>query len=104
MPLEEIVNRARAYMDPKEVEVLIYHNPCCDGAGAALSAFVSLGESITYVPMAYQAQTDFAPLHGKNVMLVDICFPKVELDEMRRVANKLMILDHHETALKDNVG
>jgi uncharacterized protein len=102
--LATLIHRAHAYLDPNKVDVLIYHHPCNDGSGAALSAFLHRGESLVYMPMAHQTPLELESLRDKNVMLVDICFTKPRLMRMREVARKVLILDHHETAFKDNLN
>jgi oligoribonuclease NrnB/cAMP/cGMP phosphodiesterase (DHH superfamily) len=54
--------------------------------------------------MAHQTPLELEPLRDKNIMLVDICFTKPRLIRMREIAQKVLILDHHETAFKDHHG
>lgn len=102
--LATLIHYAYAYLEPNEVDVLIYHHPCNDGSGAALSAFLHRGESLVYMPMAHQTPLELEPLRDKNIMLVDICFTKPRLMRMREIAQKVLVLDHHETAFRDNYG
>ncbi len=104
MSLEATIRAAQHYLDPRDVDCVVYHNPCNDGSGAALSAWTFLGDKATYVPRTYHKQFDASMVHGKNVVVLDASFKKEELQQLRALANKIMILDHHDSAMKDLAG
>ena len=83
----------------------IYHGNCADGFGAAwvVRKFFkenNLGE-IDFIPGHYgKAPPDVA---GKAVILVDYSYKRPVLLEMAKVAESILILDHHKTAVEDLV-
>lgn len=104
MSLEATIRAAHHYLKPQEVDCVVYHNPCSDGSGAALSAWVALGDKATYVPRAYHKEFNSSVVRGKNVIVLDASFRKDELHSLRALAHKIMILDHHDSAMKDLAG
>ena len=87
-------------MAPQEVDCVVYHYPCSDGAGAALSAWTALGDCAVYVPLCYEAPFDEEKLRDKNVILIDCSFKPEQLQRVRAITRKLVILDHHDSAMK----
>lgn len=91
--------------DQLEVDLVIYHAACADGFGAAWAAHNRLGERAEYVKCQYGdhnyliEQDNPLNMRGKNVAIVDFSFTRPILDHMRNVANSLIVLDHHKTAL-----
>lgn len=83
------------------MDCVVYHYPCSDGAGAALSAWLALGERASYEKLSYEATFAEEKLRGKNVVLLDCSFKKSHLHQLKNIANKLMILDHHDSAMKE---
>ncbi len=103
MNLAEAINAARAYLDPKDVDCLVYHDPCVDGSSAALAAWIACGESIEYIPKDYAKPFNEAALRDKNVILIDTSFTSDEFQRVSAIAKKVVVLDHHDTAQK-NLG
>lgn len=89
-------------VSPEEVNVVLYHSNCPDGFGAAYSAWRCLGDSSTYVPMNHQ--DPFPNVDGKVVACLDICFSRERMEELKRRAKKLVVLDHHITAMEGMEG
>lgn len=84
---------------PEEVDFVIYHHPCFDGIGSAL-AFDQVskltGNKVEFFPTNYgRAPPDVT---GKNVAIVDFSYDTDTTNKMISKANKLIILDHHQTA------
>lgn len=104
MSLEATIRAAQHYLNPQDVDCVVYHNPCADGSGAALSAWTFLGDKAIYVPRTYHKEFDATKVHGKNVVVLDASFKKDELQQLRALAHKIMILDHHDSAMKDLAG
>lgn len=92
---------AQNYLAPEQVTCVVYHNPCNDGSGAALSAWLLLGDNISYERRVYHRPFENESLRGKNVVVLDASFKHDELLKLRDIANKVMILDHHDSAMQD---
>lgn len=76
----------------------IYHGNCADGFGAAWAVRQALGD-IDFHPGVYQ---DLPPdVSGRDVILVDFSYKRPVLDEMSKVADSILILDHHKSASED---
>ena len=81
-------------------KLVVYHGRCPDGFGAALSAWLALGDSADYLPADY---TDPAPdVTGKDVYIVDFCYPRKVMEQLNVTAGSITLLDHHATA-RDNL-
>ena len=48
--LSTTIQAAQVYLDPADVECVVYHSPCNDGSGAALSAWLKLGDRMDEEP------------------------------------------------------
>lgn len=82
--------------------ICIYHAGCADGFGAAWAVRKALGDSVEYYPAVYQ---DAPPdVTGRDVVMVDFSYKRPVLDEMRKTARSIIILDHHKTAQEDLAG
>jgi len=82
--------------------VVIYHGACPDGFGAALSAWLALGESADYI--AVDHGQDAPDVTGKTVYVLDFCFDVEQTRQMDAQAKELVILDHHESRQEDLCG
>jgi nanoRNase/pAp phosphatase (c-di-AMP/oligoRNAs hydrolase) len=79
--------------------VVIYHANCPDGFGAAFSFYQKFGNNAEYIPVTY---SDPIPeLSGKEVYIVDFCYHKEKLLEIKKVAKSIVVLDHHKTAMEE---
>ena len=75
----------------------IYHGNCADGFGAAWAvrgAFVA-GEVEFHAGVYQQPPPDVA---GRRVVLVDFSYPRDVIEQMARVAQSVLIIDHHKSA------
>lgn len=83
----------------------IYHANCADGFTAAWVVRRRLGPDVAFHPGVYQ---DPPPdVTNKDVILVDFSYKRPVLEQIRKQANSVLILDHHKTAeadLKDLPG
>lgn len=104
MSLKSTIEAAQHYLNPQHVDCVVYHNPCNDGSGAALCAWTALGNKATYEKRAYHKEFNADSVAGKNVVVLDASFKKEELHRLQQVANKIMILDHHDSAMRDLAG
>lgn len=79
--------------------VVIYHKDCADGLAAAWCFWKQFGDSMEYHPSAYNEP---APdIYNRDVYLVDFSYKRDVVEEMCKFANKVILLDHHKSALED---
>lgn len=79
-------------------DIIVYHFPCDDGMGSALAAYELYGSDIEFYPINYGEKLDMVRLGGKRVLMADISFPVNVMEQAARIANSLVVLDHHKTA------
>ena len=94
--------------------LVIYHNNCADGFGAAFAAWLKLGDDAEYVPMQYldaklnaveawEALSAAIPSQantGREVYILDFSLPKPVMDKLFTVSECVVWLDHHKTAFE----
>ena len=76
---------------------IVYHHPCADGCTAALAAWLKFGDAATYHPTNYSGPKPEIP-DGAHVYFVDFSWPRADLLALASRVEKLVILDHHQTA------
>lgn len=82
--------------------LVIYHANCLDGFGAALSANMVFRDTATYLPVSYgDAVPDVA---GKDVFILDFCYPPEVITAMEASAKSVTVLDHHKSHRDKFVG
>ena len=82
----------------KNISVL-YHAGCPDGFGAAWACWNKFGDNAEYIPVKHGASPP--NVEGRNVIIVDFSYPEPILLEMERVAESLVLIDHHKSAIKE---
>jgi oligoribonuclease NrnB/cAMP/cGMP phosphodiesterase (DHH superfamily) len=84
------------FKDLKKV-VVIYHDQCRDGFGAAYAAWKKFGDKASYIPRKTQ---DPVPegLKDKEIYVVDYSYKKPDLEKLLEANKSVVIIDHHETA------
>ncbi len=103
------LEEAKKYLDPKEIDVVVYHKGCQDGMSAALCAWRKLGDGtnvfpIEYIPMHYKDPIIESEYRLKNVLLVDFSWSPEVLSRIRKIAHKVLILDHHKSSMESLAG
>lgn len=78
----------------KNIAVL-YHGGCPDGFGAAYAAWKKFGDMVDYIPVKHQEPPP-EHIEGKELYLVDFCYPKEHMDTLLKNSKSLVVLDHHE--------
>lgn len=78
--------------------VILYHGQCQDGFGSAWVANMFL-KNASFVPMMYGDK--LPKFKGKNVYILDFSFKKDILLDMCKTANKVVLIDHHKSAMED---
>ena len=90
--------------------LIIYHDNCSDGFGAAWAAWFKFRDNAEYLPMNYNdkrvelhdGHLNFpVSLAGRNVFILDFSFKPDVMDAMLKVANHVTWIDHHKTAFED---
>lgn len=77
----------------------IYHGGCADGFTAAWAVWKRFGDDFDYFPGVYQNPTP--DVKGRTVVLVDFSYKRDVLHGMAKVADSILILDHHKSAAID---
>lgn len=83
----------------KEI-VIIYHDKCRDGFGAAYAAWKKFGNEASYVPVK---DHNLAPegLIDKEIYIVDFSFDLPILKNLNDTNRKVVVIDHHKTVQKE---
>ena len=82
--------------------VVIYHDHCADGFGAAW-AFKSIverdyKEGVSYVPAQYGKEPVFIPDHFADMYILDFSYSREALLDLAANFASVTVLDHHKTA------
>ena len=106
----DVIEGARDMLDPKDVDVFLYHRNCSDGFGGAYCAWHYRYKQCKYLAITF---TDFGnneymdkiykEVYKKNVVVCDIVFTGQLFDYLDTITNNIIYLDHHETAV-DELG
>lgn len=89
-------------IDPKADVVVFYHKNCTDGFVAGFVwwfAHMNDPRVFQYIPLQYKEE--IGDLTGKEVVMLDVTVTPKEFQEIKRVASSVLVLDHHESAIKD---
>ena len=92
-------------LNPQDIECVVYHYPCADGAGSAFAAWKFFQNNFPdrqpeFFPMTIGAAPPKG-LNGKNVLICDYSYRKNVIDDLIKRVKGLLIIDHHKTAEKD---
>lgn len=77
--------------------VVIYHDQCRDGFGAAYAAWKKFGDDASYIPRKTQ-EAVLEGLQHKEIYIVDYSYKKPELDELVKHNKSVVVIDHHATS------
>lgn len=84
------------------MKYVLYHGSCYDGFGSAYAAWKKFGDSAKYIPVSYGKSIienyDFQK--NDEVYILDFSIPNDEFDDIADKVGKLVLLDHHKTALE----
>lgn len=97
------MEEAKLFMNKGEIDIVIYHNSCHDGQTAAAIAYMNLGSTVEYIPKnPSELDPDYVhKYHGKNILVLDVSWNLKDYLKVLDSANKVLILDHHKSALND---
>jgi uncharacterized protein len=74
--------------------VILYHADCPDGFGGAFSAWKKFGHTAEYIPIDQYILPD-VDFNGKNVYLIDVCYPLEIMKQLLDKTKEVTVLDHH---------
>ena len=79
---------------------VLYHDDA-DGYASALSAYLSLGDDATYITVQYGQEFPVKDLRDHDtVYILDFSYPKEILEDIHSKVKQLVVIDHHETAMR----
>lgn len=82
--------------------IVLYHNECPDGFGAAWAAWKKFGAKAEYIGLNHSTPPPIEKLRGKILYFIDITYIGKDLDKVIKVAKDVTILDHH-VSTKDEI-
>ena len=74
--------------------VILYHKGCPDGFGSAWSAWKKFDNKAQYIAVKH-GENHPKNLRGKDVYILDFCYPATETKKILRIAKSVTIIDHH---------
>lgn len=77
--------------------VVIYHDQCRDGFGAAYAAWKKFGDKASYIPRKTQDPV-VEGLKDKEIFIVDYSYKKPDLEMLSATNRSVVVIDHHETS------
>ena len=80
--------------------LVIYHDNCADGFGAAFAAWLKLGDEAEYLPMQYNTSYTFPEIEDREVYILDFSFPRDLMEYCFSEAKRVVWLDHHRSAFE----
>ena len=81
--------------------LVIYHDSCADGFGAAFAAWLKLSDEAEYFPCQYGEHAnsfDTQQCYDRDVYILDFSFPKMIMDSIMALAKRVLWLDHHASS------
>lgn len=88
-------------IDIRTVDLVIYHNPCVDGTAGAWPFWRENRDRYAKGLIKFQGyrndHSDPPDVKGLNVVIVDCCYSREKLLKMKNDANRVIVLDHHDT-------
>ena len=79
--------------------LVIYHKDCADGLAAAWCFWKQFKDKMEYHPGVYNEE--MPDVHFRDVYLVDFSYKRHVVEEMLKYADKVILLDHHASAIDD---
>lgn len=78
-------------------DLIIYHDRCSDGFGAAWVMRRRFGPGMSFLPAAHGYPPSVEQVRGKKVVMVDVGFPREIYLALQAAAEDLVLLDHHQS-------
>jgi oligoribonuclease NrnB/cAMP/cGMP phosphodiesterase (DHH superfamily) len=79
--------------------VILYHGKCADGFGSAYAVWKKFGDTVEYIPVKHGGPLP-EKMEGRDIYLIDFCFPEEEMARLAHTARSITVLDHHEGVRK----
>jgi len=80
--------------------IVLYHDHCTDGYGAAYAAWHSLGDDAEYIGVQYGKDFDATVCIDRDVYVLDFSFQRPVMETLINVSSRFVWLDHHKTAFE----
>ncbi len=77
--------------------IVLYHNPCGDGFGAAWAAWKKFGDRARYIGVNHGDPLP-ASIGGSDIYILDFSFPPEVMKKILATARHVVALDHHISA------
>jgi oligoribonuclease NrnB/cAMP/cGMP phosphodiesterase (DHH superfamily) len=85
------------------IDIVVFHDNCMDGMTSAAVAYLYANVK-RFIPMNYTTQIVFEEFENKNVIVLDFSFKREVLIKLQTICKKIVIIDHHISAMKDLEG
>lgn len=82
---------------PFTPDLVIYHDRCSDGFGAAWVLRRHFGPGLSFLPATHGHPPTVEQVRGKKVVMVDVGFPREIYLALKQSAEQLILLDHHQS-------
>ena len=80
-------------MSSKKI-LVIYHKNCLDGFGSAWTVWKKFKDKADYIPADHQSPPP-KNIKGKDIYMVDFCYSEEVMENIKKKANKVIVIDHH---------
>lgn len=85
-------------------KLIVYHGPTClDGLMSAAIMMMRFPHS-EFMVGSYQSDIDYKKFRDREVIIVDFSYPRSVMKTICDIANRVIWLDHHATAIKEMKG
>lgn len=86
-------------MSNQHQTIILFHDNCLDGYGAALAAWMRFGGDAQYIPVQHNTKFPIpvVDLLDANVFILDFSYSLEHLLAIADCVNQLVVLDHHKT-------
>lgn len=81
-------------------EIIVYHANCIDGMAALWAAKHRYSDAEEYAGR-YDQVPDLERMRGKHVVIVDFSWKRPTMEAIHAVADEMIVLDHHKSAVED---
>lgn len=86
------------FVDHPTPTLVLYHDNCPDGFGAAWAIRRKIGSSAKFKPVHYETSIDPLSLIGEHVLMVDVALGRELTESIHANAASFLLIDHHKSA------
>jgi oligoribonuclease NrnB/cAMP/cGMP phosphodiesterase (DHH superfamily) len=83
--------------DIDKIDMVLFHNNCPDGFGSAWIVWRHLKTDATYIGVTPDKLPPLSQLKNKYIIIVDVSVSSSYLEEIKKVAKNVLLVDHHNT-------